>query len=143
MKVLSFFSNENYFVGHSRGPCGPHVARGSQFEHHCFKHLAKQIRVQWYWNQLCLPQCCMLSKCTKTLIFFLVLFLRFCFAIASLCGLATWKWHVFHEILQTYKCTKNIFWLSQLFVFTVYTLHISKWKIFVRGVCGHSTVQSI
>jgi len=34
IKVVSFLSNENCFVGHSRGPCGPHVARGSRFEHH-------------------------------------------------------------------------------------------------------------
>ena len=35
IKVLSFLSNENCFAGHSRGPCGSHVARGPRFEHHC------------------------------------------------------------------------------------------------------------
>jgi len=33
--VLSFLSNENCFVGYSRGPCRPHVVRGLRFEHHC------------------------------------------------------------------------------------------------------------
>ena len=37
IKVLSFLSNENCFVGHSRGRCGPHVARGPRFEHHWYK----------------------------------------------------------------------------------------------------------
>jgi len=31
IKVLSFLSNEKYFAGHSRGPCGP------RFEHHWSK----------------------------------------------------------------------------------------------------------
>jgi len=37
IKVLSFLSNENCFVGHSRGSCGPHVIRVPRFEHHWFK----------------------------------------------------------------------------------------------------------
>jgi len=34
IKVLSFLTNENCLAGHSRGPCGQHVARGPRFEHH-------------------------------------------------------------------------------------------------------------
>jgi len=34
INVLSFLSNENSLASHSRGPCGPHVARGPRLEHH-------------------------------------------------------------------------------------------------------------
>jgi len=37
IKVLSFLSNENCFVSHSRGPCGLHLACGPLFEHHWSK----------------------------------------------------------------------------------------------------------
>jgi len=42
IKVLSFLSNENWFVGHSRGPCGP------RFEHHCCSGtFRKCLRRSW------------------------------------------------------------------------------------------------
>jgi len=43
VKVLSFLSNENCFAGHSRGPCGPHVARGPGFEHHCSNRMRTNL----------------------------------------------------------------------------------------------------
>jgi len=43
IKVLSFLSNENCFVSHSRGPCGPHGARRPRFEHHWHRWISSII----------------------------------------------------------------------------------------------------